>query len=427
MNSRVSREEVGAAIESIDHQLTSLFDIGVEPTDARDSVECIAEFEQLRRRLDALQAELFDSIDERCLHVADGHASTKVMMRHVGGLSRSEAAARHKTSRMLRALPQVAAAYRAGQIGTDHVRTLARVHANPRVRDAMEQRQVAFLKHACEAHHRFEKRVRRWERLVDDDGPTPPADPAHDNRNATILQNFNGSWNFAGSSGSIQGATMREIHDQYVKAETEADWREARAEYGDGASAEHLARSASQRRADALFRIFTDAASNRDSAVPPGYTHNVVWSEETFNEYLRRAAGGTPRPIDPDNFVCHTLDGHDLDPNEAIASAFVSRVRRVVADARGTVIDLGEARFFTGSSRHAVKLQSSECVWPGCDVPSSMCEADHLREHARTGRTHPGNGAPLCGKHNRWKQKGFTIWRASDGTWHTVRPDGTEV
>ncbi|MGI9607965.1 MAG: HNH endonuclease signature motif containing protein, partial [Acidimicrobiales bacterium] len=87
----------------------------------------------------------------------------------------------------------------------------------------------------------------------------------------------------------------------------------------------------------------------------------------------------------------------------------------------------GEARFFTGNSRHAVKLQSTECVWPGCHVPTSMCEADHLHQHSRCGRTHPGNGAPLCGKHNRWKQKGFTIWRDPSGTWHTVRPDGTEI
>jgi hypothetical protein len=33
----------------------------------------------------------------------------------------------------------------------------------------------------------------------------------------------------------------------------------------------------------------------------------------------------------------------------------------------------------------------------------------------------------LCGKHNRWKQKGFTIHRNPDGTWHTTRPDGSQL
>ena len=78
-------------------------------------------------------------------------------------------------------------------------------------------------------------------------------------------------------------------------------------------------------------------------------------------------------------------------------------------------------------ARHAVKLMAETCVWPGCCVPTSDCEADHLVEHSRDGRTNPGNGAPLCGKHNRWKQKGFTIYRTPDGTWHTIRPDGTEI
>ncbi|MBT8207831.1 MAG: HNH endonuclease, partial [Acidimicrobiia bacterium] len=82
---------------------------------------------------------------------------------------------------------------------------------------------------------------------------------------------------------------------------------------------------------------------------------------------------------------------------------------------------------FTGNARHAIKLAHTHCVFAGCDVPSSKCEADHLLEHSKQGRTNPRNGAPLCGKHNRWKQKGFHVYRDPTGTWHTQRPDGTHI
>ena len=68
------------------------------------------------------------------------------------------------------------------------------------------------------------------------------------------------------------------------------------------------------------------------------------------------------------------------------------------------------------------------CIWPGCWVPTTQCEADHIRPHAAGGATVPGNGAPLCGRHNRWKQKGFTTRRdPNTGRWRTNRPDGTEI
>ena len=163
--------------------------------------------------------------------------------------------------------------------------------------------------------------------------------------------------------------------------------------------------------------------------MPPGFVHNILWDSDTFEEMTGRLLDDDheQQPLNVDTMRCETLDGVDIDPTEAIVSALQSQIRRVLIDAKGTVIDLGEARFFTGNSRHAVKLASTTCVWAGCCVPSSQCETDHLTEHTRGGRTNPGNGAPLCGKHNRCKQRGFQIQRQPDGTWLTIRPDGTII
>ena len=111
------------------------------------------------------------------------------------------------------------------------------------------------------------------------------------------------------------------------------------------------------------------------------------------------------------------------------AAAFAGHVRRVVFDSAGVVIDMGrKRRLFAGSAREAVFLQSSRCIWPGCCLPSGRCQADHADEWmAHQGATRPGNGAPLCGRHNRWKNKGFRTRRDDDGHWHIYRPDGTAI
>jgi len=61
-------------------------------------------------------------------------------------------------------------------------------------------------------------------------------------------------------------------------------------------------------------------------------------------------------------------------------------------------------------------------------VPTSACEADHAHPHTSGGKTEPDNGVPLCGRHNRWKQKNYTTRRDPDtGRWRTYRPDGSEI
>lgn len=225
----------------------------------------------------------------------------------------------------------------------------------------------------------------------------------------------------------LPGAAIDEIFRRYVDAERLADWEKARAEHGDDAVEAHLARTDAQRRADALWQVFQDAASAEGTPCGVDVCHNIVWNEGTFEEMLRRLGGETPRRLDPAEVVCRTLDGVPLEPMEAAANALVSKVRRVVVDAAGVVIDLGRARFFTGGARLAAQLADQHCPWPGCSVPTSRCEIDHTVDHARGGRTEPANGGPFCGRHNRWKQKGFRVWRDPTGRWHVYRRDGTEI
>ncbi len=427
------------AINTIAAGFAMLEQGGFNPANERDAIVSIKEFESIRRAADSACVDLMAEIENACLHRSDGHATAKAMVRHHARLSGGEAAARQRSVRVSASCPEIAEAYRAGQLGTDQIRQLGRIHANPRTRSRMVERQGWFLDKARLDYDDFAERTNQWVRLTDEDGPTPPNERAHEDRNVRFTQEFDTTWNMIGQFASGQGFKVHEVFEHYLRAETLADWEKARAEHGDAATADDLPRAIQQRRADAFAQIFIDAAANPNSAVPADFVHHIFWDADTFEEMANRFLHDAldentedqesfePTALDPDTTVCRSLDGVRLDPTEAFSTTLVAKIRRVLIDARSTVVDLGVARFFTGNARHAVKIASTTCVWPGCLTPSSACEADHLDEHGQGGRTNPGNGAPLCGKHSRWKQKGFTVWRDPAGQWHTVRPDGTEI
>lgn len=396
---------------------------------AREASALIRSIETCARKLRAVQVGVQGELEESAVHKADSFASAKAMTRHVARLSPAAAASRERGARMRVALPEVWAALQAGELGIDQFDLLGRVHANPRVRQHMVDAQEWFRRIAGSLSFAdFELEVRRWERYADEDGPEPRNSAGHDNRNASLLQDkIDLGWQLAGSFAAMQGASIDEIYARYVAAERLADWEKAGAEHGDEATASHLPRTEGQRRADALWQVFQDAAAADGSACGVEFVHNVVWNDVTFEEMLRRLGGEDPQPLDPGDVVCHTVDGVPLEPMAAAANALVTKMRRVVTDAAGVVIDLGRARRFTGGARLAVQLSERHCPWPGCSVPTSQCEIDHTTEHAKGGRTNPGNGGPFCGRHNRHKQKGFAVWRDPTGEWHVYRPDGSEI
>ena len=188
-----------------------------------------------------------------------------------------------------------------------------------------------------------------------------------------------------------------------------------------------LARTDAHRRSDAWTQMCADAAASDATFAAATFRHNIVYSQPTYEEMARRFAGAKPRPFDFDTYRCETIDGHPLDPTEAFANSLVNKIRRVVVDAKGVVIDMGTARLFTGLTRDAVRIANHECFWPGCDIPATGCETDHLDDHTNGGRTNPGNGGPGCGRHNRWKQKGYRVKRDEQGRIRVYRPNGTEI
>ncbi len=226
---------------------------------------------------------------------------------------------------------------------------------------------------------------------------------------------------------------MVEVFQRFCDAEFATDAAWVRDHFGDNAPRGLMPRSDAQRRFDALLAIFEAAAVAPADGQAPEPVVNIVVDQVTFESHLARRRL-IPWPADlPDISVvdrrCETTGGILLDPDDVIAAAMAGHVRRVVFDSAGVVIDMGRRRrLFAGAAREAVLLQSGRCIWPGCCLPSGRCQADHSEEWvAHDGATRPGNGSPLCGRHNRWKNRGFRTRRDDNGHWHTYRPDGTEI
>jgi hypothetical protein len=417
--------------------LDEVLTVGVEPVDSADAIGLIRQLETLGRRLDAAKVDLVDAIDRTGVFRVDGHHSAKTMVRHVAKLSGPEAAARAKTARALRDLPETRTAYGNGEVGSCQVRRLARVHANRRVRDQLprsEERLLAFA--TGESYQFFDTVVTDWVRLADEDGTCDTNQRNHENRDARLTQNFDQSWELLAGCGSLSGAELKTIFDHFVDAEFRTDWDKAKIDHGDNTTKAHLERTDAQRRFDALSAIFQKAAASEPGGKTPDIVTNLVIDQVTYRRILIFLATGIRPPTDPDDesFRCSTLDGHPVEPTEAVAASLLGKLRRVVIGADSVVIDLGRtARLFTGSARLAAQLGATECFWPGCHVPVSQCQIDHLIPFTERddggggGGTCPGNGGPACGKHNRHKERGYSVWRDPAGHWHTHRPDGTEI
>ncbi len=374
---------------------------GVAPASGNDASGVLKAIERDRRRLYAAEIEAMDQIDRRALHKTDGHASAQVQLRHVAKLSGAQALAAAQVMKMFRHLPLIKAALWDGEIGIEQVQLLARVYANPRVQGAMELRQERFLHQAATMHYAmFETRVREWERLIDEDGAAPRAQVTHEKRSAKMSQSpIDLDWEFTARFGPMQGMRINDIFGHYIAAEWQIDWEKTVAEHGSAACVALMPRTEAQRRADAFEQMCVDAAGADGSAVPPGFCHKIVWHAETFEEFLRRFAGAAARPMNPDTYRCETLNGQPLDPTEAAANALVSSFRRIVVNSAGVTIDAGRKRLFTGVLKDLIRIQTraGTCVWPGCHVPVTACETDHLERHADGGRTNPESGHPPVG------------------------------
>lgn len=431
----VSSPELAAGLALVRRGLDAVRAAGVSANHAQEAVDLQRHLAVIERQVTALQVDAVADVEAQGWHTRDGHATAKVLVRHVCRTSNAQAGERVRLARALRALPALRAAFADGAVPVSHADLVARAWANPRVRAALVDEEDAFVQRARNWSHRdFQQWVADWVRRVDEDGTCDRSQRLHEQRDIRLTQGFDDGWTLTGRLGTIHGAELHSIFERFCRAELEADLAEARQRLGDSAAIADLGRTVAQRRADAWVAMSRKAADAWAAAPGGSVIRTVIGIDHaTFERRLATLFGfptGSIDPAEPSHFRCDTIDGHRVDPTEVTLASLVGTVRRAVYGADGVVLDLGRnVRLFTGDAQLAVRLANSCCGWTGCEVPSSACQSDHLESFngPTHGSTCPGNGAPMCGRHNRFKEHGFTVRRSSDGTITVHRPDGTLI
>jgi Domain of unknown function (DUF222) len=396
----------------------------------RELAHVLTNLDMVQRRVEAMIAETVGVAQRTVAYAEDGHASVSGWVKATCNYSTGETNAVLQSARLLHAVGEVRSAAHAGTLGVPQLRLLARVFANPRCADQFPDSAELLIGHARELwFNEFAVVIQRWQALADADGAHGAHERAHSQRDAHVSV-VGGRVYLDGRGGLVAGSVIEEIFARFCDTEFRADWDAGVAQWGNKMHPGLLDRTAAQRRFDALLAIFTSAAGSgavgqRDPLV------NIIVDHTTFEHHLTQLAGGNVEPLDPatvDERRCETATGHQIDPADMLAAALCGQVRRVLMDSAGVVIDLGRrARLFTGGARDAVLLGDRWCMWPGCDLRSGRCQTDHTTAWAADGPTRPHNGGPACGRHNRWKQRGYRTERDQHGHWHTYRPDGTEI
>ncbi|RAX22787.1 HNH endonuclease [Actinomyces sp. Z3] len=98
--------------------------------------------------------------------------------------------------------------------------------------------------------------------------------------------------------------------------------------------------------------------------------------------------------------------------------------RRLVTDpVSGTVVDVGRTHYRPPVAlRELVQARDGSCTFPGCTIPATRCDTDHIQPWAEGGATSLSSLTSLCQAHHRLKHTpGWSLSRTDSGdlTWCT--------
>ncbi len=377
----------------------------------------LVELESARRRLEAAYVAVIDRADATRRFEPDGHASVRGWVVALTDSAPPETQRRLQTMRALRELPEVAESLATAGIGVDHAREIAKLHANPRLRDLVVDGDDRLVRHAHRGFHHLADVLVRWAQFGDPDGARRRHDDVDRDRDAVAFER-DGVVHLHARCGTAQGAALLEIFDRQCDAEFLGDWEAAKAEYGNSVHPGLLARTDAQRRLDALVHLIDrGVAAPPDARLPEPIVDLVITKADYDAELARLITGAVPERAavdDIDEHRCETSTGIPLDPTAVVLASLTGWIRRVVVDDTGRVIDLGHKRRFTGGARIAVHLgDGRRCIWPGCGRNSHRNHIDHTASTPGAVRHAPTTAA---------LHAAATTTTSNTATWPTATP-----
>ena len=367
---------------------TAIDELGAVDLDALSSAElneAVEELQRMRARLEAAEARVVARWDADRGWQLDGARSGGAWLACKCRLPPGVAHQRVRHARAVRSLPEVAAAWSAGEIDRTHITALLGAR-NPRTEEAFATGHKELLDAArTQWFSSFRRVCDYWVQHADPDGAEDRAASQRSGREVDLAQSFEGMWfggmTFDEVSGTIVHTTLTIIEQELF----EADWAEAKARLGREPMIFDLQRTPAQRRADAMVEMATRARTAPVGGRRPAPLFTVVVGYETF-------AGRT----------CELWNRTVITLGTVAAWLGDAEIERVVFDSPSRVVDVGaRRRFFRGALRRAIEVRDRTCFHPTCDEAPAQPQIDHIIESANGGDTTQVNGRLGCGFHNR--------------------------
>jgi Domain of unknown function (DUF222) len=381
---------VGGGSSQIVTRLTAvineLLDIDVDTLADTELVEAVVQLHRQQARLAAAVTRLTAAADARRVWADDGSRSCGAWLAHRCRLPVGQAKAEAWLGRRLRAMPDTAEAFAAGDISVRHAMTLASL-AGGRTAEFFARDEALLVDNArTMSWADFVRAIEYWRQHADPDGVERDADHDHGLRRVHLSPGMRGTGILDGMLTPLGYATVDAALRRVEQELFQADWAAARAEHGDAATACHLTRTPAQRRHDALVELARRAMTAPADGKRPRPLISVFVGYETFKGRICQLAGGTV--VSPGT-VASLLDD--------------ALIERVVFDGPSRVIDMGRARRFSGAVRRALEVRDQWCTHHSCDQPAERCQGDHIQPWTAGGTTSVDNGQLRCGFHNRWR------------------------
>lgn len=409
--------------------------------------ELLRQIEEVGRLTDSLRIVAAADVADRSrrelgtdgMAYKQGCAKPVQLMEHVTLISSGEAARRLRVGEAIRprmsltgeVLPArfhaLAVAVEAGAIGlvsADHIVTYldkARHAVLPIDLAPVEIAAVTFaVDHTARQVLRY---LIHLLQMLDPDGTEPRDEEARTQRGFRIGLERNGMTHFSGWADPTNAAKLRAMESEGANPRAQprflsdeeladAETTEIRDEDGTVHTTIIDPRTREQRQFDVLMGTISAGLRNADKKSTSLRPLATVMVTVTLDDFEHETGAGW---ID------------DVDPPVGAATvqqlACEGGITPIFLGSTGEVLYLGTpVRLFSSAQRKALAVRDGGCVWPGCTAPPSWCEAHHVIEYKRGGKTDIDNGVLLCSAHHHMLHASDFSMRMSDGKPQLLAP-----
>ena len=360
-----SQDGSGAVYQAMLAEVGAMVDDVLE----KATIEAKTDMDRTYARMLVLTKEL----DRRRVTEASSGLSVGSWLQSMCRMTAREASGTLKTARALAQMPTVAAKAVTGQIVASGVKLLAMTR--DRHPEEFTDHEQVFTQAAVSLDPGdLRVVVSEWEQDINYDEALADAEYDTWGREVFFNQSYSGRWNLSGEFGVADGHVVNSALQGYIQRS-----------FIDETNNECIY----ERYAEALvginqFWLDHNNSVETSGGEKPHITVTVPWG----------VLSGAKRQL-PE------LDGYAIDPTTLKRWACDAGVVRIITDADSQPIDVGRrTRTIPPALRRALDYRDGGCVWSGCQIPASWCDAHHIVHWANGGDTNLENCQLLCRRHH---------------------------